>query len=95
MANELPERLGQLEQSVRRAAELIGRLKAERSRAEAEKAELQKRLAAQARELDELRARLGPLEDTEREIARLRQERTQILAQVESILKELDALELP
>jgi len=52
-------------------------------------------LAAQARELDELRARLGSVEDSQREVARLRQERTQILAQVESILKELEALELP
>ena len=94
MASELPERLGQLEQSVRRAAELIGRLKAERSQAEAEKARLQKRLDEQARELDELRARLGTLEERQREVARLRQERGEILAQVEGILKELDTLEL-
>jgi len=95
MASELPERLGQLEQSVRRAAELIGRLKAERSQAEAEKARLQKRLDEQARELDELRARLGALEENQRELARLIEERKAILAQVEGILKELDALELP
>lgn len=94
MADELAERLGQLEQAVRRAAELIGRLKAERSQAETEKAELQTRLAAQARELDDLRSRLGSLEETQGEIARLRQERTQILAQVEGILKELDTLDL-
>lgn len=94
MASEFPERLGQLEQSVRRAAELIGRLRAERSQAEAEKVRLQKRLDEQARELDELRARLGTLEESQREVARLRQERGEILAQVEGILKELDTLEL-
>lgn len=95
MGDELSERLGQLEQSVRRAAELIGRLKAERARAEAEKAEIQKRLAAQGRELDELRARLGDLDEAQREVGRLHQERKEILAQVEGILKELDALGLP
>jgi len=92
MSNALSERLGQLEQSVRRAAELIGRLKAERDHAEAE---LQKRLAEQARERDELRARLGALEESRREVNRLREERREILAQVEGILKELDTLGLP
>ncbi len=92
MSNALSERLGQLEQSVRRAAELIGRLKAERDHAEAE---LQKRLADQARELDELRARLGALEESRREVSRLLEERREILAQVEGILKELDTLGLP
>lgn len=95
MADELSERLGQLEQSVRRAAELIGRLKAERTKAEAEKAELQKRLAAQTRELDELRARLGGLDEVQREVSRLHQERKEILAQVEGILKEIETLGLP
>lgn len=95
MAHDLSERLGQLEQSVRRAAELVGRLKTERSQAEAEKTGLQKRLEEQARELDELRARLGTLEETQGEVARLREERTEILAQVEGILRELDALDLP
>ncbi|MBI4611561.1 MAG: hypothetical protein HY726_21430 [Candidatus Rokubacteria bacterium] len=95
MAGDLAERLGQLEQSVRRAAELIARVKAERSQAEGEKAELQKRIASQAGELDELRARLGALEENQRELARLIEERKAILAQVEGILKELDALELP
>ncbi len=47
MNSALSERLGQLEQSVRRAAELVERLQAERDHAEAEKAELQKRLEAQ------------------------------------------------
>ncbi len=95
MANELSERLGQLEQSVRRAAELIARLKGERSQAEAEKSSLEKRLADQARELDELRARLGALEENRREVTRLLQERKELLAQVEGILKELDTLDLP
>ena len=95
MANELSERLGQLEQAVRRAAELIARLKAERSQAEAENAALGQRAAEQARELDPLRARLGALEESGREVSRLREERKAILAQVEGILKELDTLDLP
>lgn len=95
MAHDLADRLGQLEQSVRRATELIGRLKAERNQAEAEKAGLQTRLEEHARELDELRARLGALEETGREVARLQAERKDILAQVEGILRELDTLELP
>jgi chromosome segregation ATPase len=95
MADELPERLGQLEQSVRRAAELIARLKTERSQLEAEKTALEKRVAEHARELDALRSRLGAVEAAQREVTRLREERTEILAQVESILKDLDALGLP
>lgn len=95
MANELSERLGQLEQAVRRAAELIARLKAERSQAEAENAALEQRVAEQARELDQLRARFGALEESGREVSRLREERKAILAQVEGILKELDTLDLP
>ncbi len=95
MSNALSERLGQLEQSVRRAVELIGRLQAERDRAEAAKGELQKRLADQARELEELRAHLGAIEESRREVSRLLEERQEILAQVEGILKELDTLGLP
>lgn len=95
MAHDLAERLGQLEASVRRAAELVGRLKAERLQAEAEKVGLQQRLDEQARELDELRARLGTLDEIQREVTRLREERKEILAQVEGILRELDALDLP
>lgn len=95
MAHDLAERLGQLEASIRRAAELVGRLKAERSQAETEKTGLQQRLDEQARELDELRARLGTLDETQREVTRLREERKEILAQVEGILRELDALDLP
>lgn len=95
MAHDLAERLGQLEQAVRRAAELVGRLKAERLQAEAEKVGLQQRLDEQARELDELRARLGTLDEIQREVTRLREERKEILAQVEGILRELDALDLP
>lgn len=95
MAHDLAERLGQLEQAVRRAAELVGRLRAERLQAEAEKVGLQQRLDEQARELDELRARLGTLDEIQREVTRLREERKEILAQVEGILRELDALDLP
>ncbi len=95
MAHDLAERLGQLEQAARRAAELVGRLKAERLQAEAEKVGLQQRLDEQAREQDELRARLGTLDEIQREVTRLREERKEILAQVEGILRELDALDLP
>jgi chromosome segregation ATPase len=54
MAEGLGERLGQLEQAVRRAAELIGRLKAER--------------AALEREGRELRARLHTLEGERKDV---------------------------
>lgn len=79
MAEGLGERLTQLEQAVRRAGELITRLKAER--------------AALEKELKDLRARAGASEQERGELARLRQERKDVLAQVESILKELDRLE--
>ena len=86
MAEGLGDRLTQLEQAVRRAADLLARLKAER-------ATLEKRLAEQARELDDLRARAGASAEERAELARLRQERKEVLAQVDSILKELDKLE--
>lgn len=79
MAEGLGERLTQLEQAVRRAGELITRLKAER--------------AALEKELKDLRTRAGASEQERGELARLRQERKDVLAQVESILKELDRLE--
>ena len=88
MAEGLGDRLTQLEQAVRRAADLITRLKAER-------ATLDKRVAEQARELDDLRARAGASGEERAELARLRQERKEVLAQVDSILKELDKLEAP
>ena len=94
MAEGLSERLGQLEQAVHRAAELISRLKAEKSQRAEEQADLQKRLATQARELEEARARLAKLEEGQAELTRLRQERREILTQVDGILKELDTLEL-
>ncbi len=86
MAEGLGDRLTQLEQAVRRAAELLTRLKAER-------ATLEKRVAEQARELDDLRPRVGASAEERAELARLRQERREVLAQVDSILKELDRLE--
>lgn len=86
MAEGLGDRLTQLEQAVRRAADLIARLKAER-------ATLEKRVAEQARELDDLRPRVGASAEERAELARLRQERREVLAQVDSILKELDRLE--
>jgi len=84
MPEEVSLRLGQLEQAVHRAAELISRLKAEKSQLVGERADREERLAAQARELEEQRT----------ELARLRQERGEILAHVDGILKELDTLEL-
>ncbi len=86
MAEGLGDRLTQLEQAVRRAADLIARLKAER-------ATLEKRVAELARELDDLRSRVGASAEERAELARLRQERREVLAQVDSILKELDRLE--
>ncbi len=86
MAEGLVERLNQLEQAVRRAADLIARLRQER-------ASLEKRVAEQARELEDLRPRAGQSEQERGELGRLRQERKAVLAQVETILKELDKLE--
>ena len=86
MAEGLGDRLTQLEQAVRRAADLLARLKAER-------ATLEKRVAEQARELDDLRARADASAEERAELARLRQERKEVLAQVDSVLKELEKLE--
>lgn len=94
MAEELSERLAELERAVRRAAELIARLKAERDQAEKNKTGLEARVAAQSREIEECRARLAKLEEGQGELSRLRQERKETLAQVDGILKELGALEL-
>jgi uncharacterized coiled-coil DUF342 family protein len=73
MADNLGERLVELEQSVRRAAEVIAKLKSER---------------------DALQARLDALEPERAELRTLRQERKEVLAQVDGILKELDKLDL-
>jgi septal ring factor EnvC (AmiA/AmiB activator) len=70
---ELAERLEALEQSVRRAAETIVRLREER---------------------DALQARVAAFERERAELQALRQERKDVLAQVDSILKELDKLDL-
>ena len=86
MAEGLGDRLTQLEQAVRRAAELMARLKAER-------ATLEKRLSEQARELEDLRSRASASTEERTELTRLRQERKEVLAQVDTILKELDKLE--
>ena len=88
MAEGLGDRLSQLERAVHRAADLITRLKAER-------ATLEKRVAEQARELDDLRSRASASAEERAELQRLRQERKEVLAQVDSILKELDKLEAP
>jgi ABC-type transporter Mla subunit MlaD len=73
MAETLAERLEQLEQAVRRAAEAIARLKDER---------------------DALRAKVTGLEAGQAELHRLKQERKEMLAQVDGMLKELDKLDL-
>jgi FtsZ-binding cell division protein ZapB len=73
MTENLLERLEQLEQSVRRAAETIAKLRAER---------------------DGLHARLEALEGERAELRALRQERKDMLAQVDGIIKELDRLDL-
>jgi len=73
MAENLSERLEQLEKSVKQAAEAIAQLRKEREG-------LQARLQAAERDLAEL--------------ASLRQERREVLAQVDNMLKELDKLEL-
>jgi hypothetical protein len=73
MSEILTERLEQLEQSIRRAADVVARLKAER---------------------DGLQAKVAALEADRQELQRLRQERTEVLAQVDGILKELDKLAL-
>jgi septal ring factor EnvC (AmiA/AmiB activator) len=73
MAENLAERLAELEQAVRRATETIAKVKSER---------------------DALQARLDALEPERAELRQLRQERKDVLSQVDSILKELDKLEL-
>ncbi len=73
MAENLSERLEQLERSVKQAAEAIGALRKER---------------------DALQARVAALEQDRAELVGLRQERKEVLAQVDSILRELDKLEL-
>lgn len=72
-ADNLADRLVELEQSVRRAAEVIAKLRAER---------------------DALQGRLDALEPERAELRALRQERKEMLGQVDAILKELDRLEL-
>ena len=72
-ADNLGGRLAELEQSVRRAAEVIAKLRSER---------------------DALQGRLEALEPERAELRSLRQERKELLSQVDGILKELDKLDL-
>lgn len=76
MAEGLTERLEQLEKSVRGAAETIMRLRKERD-------SLQAKIVG-------LEAKLGAAEADRAELAALRQERKEVLAQVDGIIKELD-----
>ena len=80
MADNLSERLEALEKSVRRAAEAIARLRRERDT-------LQSRVA-------QLEGRLGSTDADKGELQALRQEHKEVLSQVDSILKELDKLQL-
>jgi predicted nucleic acid-binding Zn-ribbon protein len=80
MAEGLTERLEQLEKSVRRAAETITRLRKERD-------SLQAKVVG-------LEAKLGAAEGDRAELASLRQERREVLSQVDGILKELDRLDI-
>ena len=80
MAEGLTERLEQLEKSVRRAAETITRLRKERD-------SLQAKVAG-------VEAKLSAAEGDRAELAGLRQERKEVLAQVDGILKELDRLDI-
>jgi FtsZ-binding cell division protein ZapB len=80
MAEGLVERLEQLEKSVRRAAETITRLRKERDGLQAKAAGLE--------------AKLTGADGDRAELASLRQERKEVLAQVDGILKELDRLDI-
>ncbi len=73
MAENLAQRLEQLEKSVRRAADTIAQLKSER---------------------DALADRVRALEADRSELVALRQERREVLGQLDSILKELEKLDL-
>ena len=80
MAEGLTERLEQLEKSVRRAAETITRLRKERDSLQAKVVGVEAKLAA--------------AEGDRAELAGLRQERKEVLAQVDGIIKELDRLDI-
>jgi predicted nucleic acid-binding Zn-ribbon protein len=80
MAEGLTERLEQLEKSVRRAAETITRLRKERDSLQAKVVGVEAKLAA--------------AEGDRAELGSLRQERKEVLAQVDGILKELDRLDI-
>lgn len=80
MAEGLTERLEQLEKSVRGAAETIMRLRKERD-------SLQAKVAG-------LEAKLSTAEADRAELASLRQERKEVLVQVDGIIKELDRLDI-
>jgi FtsZ-binding cell division protein ZapB len=72
-AEDLSERVAELEKSVKRAVEAIALLRRER---------------------EALLARVKSMEADRGELSSLKQERREVLAQVDSILKELDKLDL-
>jgi uncharacterized coiled-coil DUF342 family protein len=73
VAENLAERLVELEKSVKRAVEIMADLRRER---------------------DALVARVAAMESDRAELQGLRQERKEVLSQVDSILRELDKLDL-
>ena len=73
MADSLVQRLEQLEQSIKRAADVIARLRVDR---------------------DTLKARIEAFETERAELRTMKQERKDVLTQVDAILRELDKLEL-
>jgi len=73
VAENLSERLAELEKSVKRAVEIIAGLRRDR---------------------DGLEARLAAMQAERAELLGLKQERKEVLTQVEGILKELDKLDL-
>ena len=84
--SDVGDGLQKLETGVRRAVELINELRVSRS-------SLEERLQRQEKELDALRQRVTALEPLEGELRRLRQERKEMLSQVDAMLKELGKLE--
>jgi FtsZ-binding cell division protein ZapB len=72
-AEDLSERVAEIEKSVKRAVEAIALLRRER---------------------EALLARVKSMEADRGELSSLKQERREVLAQVDSILKELDKLDL-
>jgi regulator of replication initiation timing len=81
------EPIDRLEEKVRMLVEMIGRLRADQSRAADENARL-------TRELDTLKARMQEAEGTGTELAALREERELIRSRVGEMLTQIESLKL-